>query len=60
MDTVTEVHLEHQPVGMAISRDWGVQHVEICHEGTGRTFYFLAGTKCGTSNVQCILQIQVF
>ena len=43
MDSVTEIHLEHRAVGMSVSRDWGLQHVEICHEGTGRSFYFLAG-----------------
>ena len=43
LDMISEVHLQHRPSAMAMSRDWSPQHVEVCNEGTGKTFFFLAG-----------------
>ena len=43
LDQIAEVHLQHRPSAMAMSRDWSPQHVEVCNEGNGRTFFFLAG-----------------
>ena len=43
LDHIAEVHLQHRPSAMAMSRDWSPQHVEVCNEGSGRTFFFLAG-----------------
>ena len=47
MEVVLEVQLMHRAPNMAVSRDWSLQHVEVAHEGSGRTFYFMAGEWVG-------------
>ena len=47
MGVVLEVQLMHRAPNMAVSRDWSLQHVEVAHEGSGRTFYFMAGEWVG-------------
>ena len=47
MEVVLEVQLMHRAPNMAVSRDWSLQHVEVAHEGSGRTFYFMAGGWVG-------------
>ena len=45
MDVVEEVVLQYRPPALGLGQftDWCLQHVEVTHEGTGRTFYFLGG-----------------
>ena len=47
MEVVLEVQLMHRAPNMAVSRDWSLQHVEVAHEGSGKTFYFMAGGWVG-------------